>query len=104
MGFVGLIMDGRAGRVDPIVVSAARRGHGVGRGLVSKVADEARRRGLARLTVSPGARDDSALRSLHAAGFDTVATVTLSLDLRGGPGSDEPAGDSILLHGLNFST
>ena len=104
IGFVGLIMDGRAGRVDPIVVSAARRGRGVGRGLVAKVADEASRRGLARLTVSPGARDDAALRSLHAAGFDTVATVTLSLELRGKPATDESAGEPILLHGLRFST
>ncbi|GAA1769860.1 GNAT family N-acetyltransferase [Luedemannella helvata] len=104
VGFVGLIMDGRAGKVDPVVVSAPWRGRGVGRGLLTKVADEAGRRGLARLTVSPGARDDSALRSLHAAGFDMVATVTLSRDLRGGSGADESAGEPILLHGLRFST
>jgi GNAT superfamily N-acetyltransferase len=104
VGFVGLIMDGRAGKVDPIVVNAARRGLGVGHALIAKVADEARKRGLARLTVSPGARDDSALRSLHAAGFGAVTTVTLSMDLRGGPAHDQQASDTILLHGLNFSS
>jgi GNAT superfamily N-acetyltransferase len=83
VGFLGLILDGRAGSVDPVVVASTFRGRGVGRALLGRVADEARRRGLSRLTVSPTARDDAALRSLHAAGFATLTTVTLSLDLRG---------------------
>lgn len=98
VGFLGLILDGRAGSVDPVVVASAFRGRGVGRALMARVADEARRRGLSRLTVSPSARDEAALRSLHAAGFATLATVTLSLDLRGARGGAAPvapAGPSV---------
>jgi hypothetical protein len=61
--------------------------------LLSTVAAEARRRGLSRLSVSPSARDHAALRSLRAAGFGAVSTVTLSLALtRGGRsgGTEEP--------------
>jgi GNAT superfamily N-acetyltransferase len=87
VGFLGLILDGRAGAVDPVVVADAFRGRGVGRAMLARVADEARRRGLAQLTVSPAARDEAALRSLHAAGFATLTSVTLSLDLRGRAGA-----------------
>jgi GNAT superfamily N-acetyltransferase len=90
IGFLGLILDGRAGSVDPVVVATAFRGRGVGRALLTRVADEARRRGLARLSVSPAARDEAALRSLHAAGFTALASVTLSLDLRGGRAGAAP--------------
>jgi len=80
-GFIGLMLDGRTGEVDPVIVTARLRGQGVGRALLAKVADEARRRGLRRLTISPSVRDTSALRALHTAGFGTVATVTLSYDV-----------------------
>ena len=95
VGFLGLILDGRAGSVDPVVVASAFRGRGVGRALMTRVADEARRRGLARLSVSPAARDEAALRSLHAAGFTALASVTLSLDLRGARAGAAPAGPSV---------
>jgi GNAT superfamily N-acetyltransferase len=103
VGFVGLILEGRGGELDPIVVAGDRRGLGIGRALVAKVADEARRRGLARLTVSPSARDGSALHSLHAAGFGALSTVTLSLELRGPRPVDDEGPDEIHLHGLPFT-
>jgi GNAT superfamily N-acetyltransferase len=82
VGFVGVMLDGRAGEVDPIVVTAAMRGRGIGRAMLATVVGEARRRGLTRLTVSPPTRDESALRALHVAGFSTLASVTVSYDLR----------------------
>jgi GNAT superfamily N-acetyltransferase len=93
VGFVGLTLDGRAGAVDPVVVTRRLRGRGIGRALLSTVAAEARRRGLAQLTISPSARDHAALRSLHAAGFGAVSSVTLSYALRGAGrsnGHEEP--------------
>jgi hypothetical protein len=60
VGLVGLIMKGRA------------LGH---------VADEARRRGLAYLTVAPESRNVDAIRSLHAAGYDVLSALQLTLDL-----------------------
>jgi len=93
VGFVGVMLNGRAGEVDPIVVTAAMRGRGIGRAMLATVVAEARRRGLTRLTVSPPTRDESALRALHVAGFSTLASVTVSYDLRERPaGAAEVAG------------
>jgi GNAT superfamily N-acetyltransferase len=106
-GFVGLMLDGRTGEVEPVVVTASMRGQGIGGALLAKVADESRRRGLRRLTVSPPVRDVSALRALHTAGFGTVATVTLAYDVvrepAAGKGSKAPGGESTLdLFDLHF--
>jgi GNAT superfamily N-acetyltransferase len=103
VGFVGLTLDGRSGAIDPVVVTRRLRGRGIGRALLDTVAAEARRRGLAELTVSPSARDHAALRSLHAAGFGSVSSVTLSYPLTrsGRPGGrDEP----LSLHDLRFTS
>ncbi|ASW57268.1 GNAT family N-acetyltransferase [Plantactinospora sp. KBS50] len=99
VGFVGLILDGRAGRVEPVVVAEPLRGAGVGRDLLAHVADQARRRGMRRLTVTPDARNVDALRCLHGAGYDVLSAVQLTLDLAGRP-ADEAA--ELDLHGLRF--
>lgn len=83
VGLVGLIVDGRGGQVEPVVVASEHRGRGIGRALLEHVADQARRRGLARLTVTPEARNVEALRCLHAAGYDVLSAIQLSVDLRG---------------------
>jgi len=101
-GFIGLMLDGRAGEVEPVVVADGMRGRGIGRALLGKVVDEARRRGLRRLTVSPPVRDEAALHSLHAAGFNTVATVTLAYDLGTSAGTSAGRGGSLDLHDLRF--
>lgn len=102
VGFVGLMLDGRAGAVDPVVVTARLRGQGIGRGLLAKVADEARRRGLTRLTVSPIARDVASLRTLHSAGFGSVDTVTLTYPLDQREGKSSETGSTLDLYGLRF--
>jgi GNAT superfamily N-acetyltransferase len=100
VGFVGLMIEGRAGEVNPIVVTAGRRGRGIGRAMLAKVVEEARRRGLAELSVSPPTRDRSALRALHTAGFATIASVTVAYDLRGRRGST--GGSTLDLFDLDF--
>jgi ribosomal protein S18 acetylase RimI-like enzyme len=100
VGMVGLVIDGRAGRVEPIVVDAAHRHRGIGRALLESVADQARRRELRRLTITPPARNTAAIGCFHAAGYRELTSVTLALDTRtGGPGG----GAGIDLHGLRFS-
>ncbi|WP_432983437.1 N-acetyltransferase family protein [Dactylosporangium sp. CA-233914] len=99
VGMVGLLLDGRGGQVEPLVVSSARRGEGVGRALLSHVADQARRRGLGQLSISPSARNVDALRCLHAAGYDALARVTLSMELNRRESVFE---DGIDLHSLRF--
>ncbi len=99
VGFVGLLLDGRRGEVDPVVVTARRRGQGIGRMLLSHVADEARRRSLRELSISPALRNIEAIRCLHAAGFDAAARLQLSLDLTG---QGERWQEGIELHGASF--
>jgi len=83
LGLVGLVLDGRGGAVDPVVVTGRRRGQGIGRALLSHVAEQAKRRGLRELTISPEWRNVEAIHCLHAAGYDALARVTLTLELTG---------------------
>ncbi|BCB80646.1 hypothetical protein GCM10022251_02090 [Phytohabitans flavus] len=101
VGLVGLIMKGRAGEVEPVVVTESRRGQGIGRALLEHVADEARRRGLTSLTISPESRNVDAIRSLHAAGYDVLSALQLTLDL----GRREQVGrQDIDIHELRFKS
>src|SRR5262245_6751624 len=36
-GFIGLMLDGRSGEVDPVVVAQAQRGQGIGHALLDRV-------------------------------------------------------------------
>lgn len=81
IGLAGLILRGRVGEVEPVVIAAHRRGQGVGRALLAHVAEQARTRGMHALTISPAARNIAAIRCLHAAGYDAMSAVELTLDL-----------------------
>ncbi|BBH65389.1 hypothetical protein ACTI_20740 [Actinoplanes sp. OR16] len=81
IGMVGLIMRGRAGEVDPVVVTVTHRHKGVGRILLQHVAAEAKNRSMTSLTISPESRNVDAIRSLHAAGYDVVSSIELTMDL-----------------------
>lgn len=103
VGMVGLILDGQAGEVEPVVVTRAHRGERIGRALLAYVADQARARGLRQLTISPMARNLDAIRCLHAAGYDELTRITLAIDLTsGGDGRDDTEGDGVALHGVTF--
>jgi len=49
--------------------------------LLSHVAEQAKRRGLRELTISPEWRNVEAIHCLHAAGYDTLTNITLALRL-----------------------
>ncbi len=99
VGFVGLVLRGRSGEVEPVAVAATHRGDGVDTALLGRVSDEARKRGLASLTVTPVSRDADAIRGLHGAGYTALSNITLTLDLK-------PRGhqwrDGVDVHGLRF--
>jgi GNAT superfamily N-acetyltransferase len=99
IGFVGLILDGRVGEVAPVVVTAARRGEGIGRALLEYVAGQARKRGLRRLKISPPTRNVEAIRCLHAAGYDVLGSVTLTMELAG---PNHEWRDGVDLHDVRF--
>jgi GNAT superfamily N-acetyltransferase len=100
VGLVGLLLKGRAGEVEPVVVGARHRGQGVGKALLTQVAEEARRRGMKYLTVTPVSRNVSAIQCLHAAGYGVVSGIELTLDL-GRRGHQWR--DGLELHDLRFS-
>jgi GNAT superfamily N-acetyltransferase len=99
VGLIGLIMRDRAGEVAPVVVDPAHRGHGIGRSLLQHVAHEASKRSFLSLTISPESRNVEAIRCLHAAGYDVVSSIQLTLDLERHSHSWH---DSMRLHELQF--
>jgi len=100
IGLVGLLIKGRAGEVEPVVVTASHRHKGVGRKLLRHVAAEARKRNMTALTISPASRNVDAIRSLHAAGYDVVSSIELTLDLDRHPHEWQEEG--LELHELPF--
>ncbi|HEV8570050.1 MAG TPA: GNAT family N-acetyltransferase [Actinoplanes sp.] len=100
IGLVGLVMRGRAGEVDPVVVTASHRHKGVGRKLLQHVANEAKKRNMLSLTISPASRNIEAIRSLHAAGYDVVSSIELTMDL--GREAHDWQQEGLELHELQF--
>jgi GNAT superfamily N-acetyltransferase len=98
VGLVGLILNGRAGEVYPVVVTQRHRGNGVGTALLGHVAEQARKRSMRQLMVVPDSRNITAIKALHGAGYDTLASVRLTLDLTGA----SPESGEIDLHDLRF--
>ncbi len=98
VGFIGLLLAGRTGEVNPVVVTRRHRGQGIGTSLLEHVAEQARRRSLRQLAVVPDSRNVAAIRCLHSAGFDMLAAVRLTLDITA------PRRDTrdVELHGLQF--
>jgi GNAT superfamily N-acetyltransferase len=100
IGLVGLIMRGRGGEVEPVVVTSSHRHKGVGRTLLRHVAAEAKTRNMLSLTISPSSRNVDAIRSLHAAGYDVVSSIELTMDLD--RHAHEWQRDGLELHELQF--
>lgn len=99
VGMIGLLLKGRDGEVEPVVVTRRRRGRGIGTALLAHVAQVARRRGMTQLGVHPLSRNEMAIRCLHQAGYDALSSVTLTLNLDS-RGQDRQEG--LDLHGLHF--
>lgn len=98
IGLVGLILNGRAGEVYPVVVTQRHRSRGVGTALLSHVAEQARQRSLRQLLVMPDSRNKAAIKTLHGAGFDTMTAVRLTMDLTG----NTTGGEDIDLYNMKF--
>jgi len=95
----GAAVRGMSGVVEPVIVTDRVRGQGVGRSLLDHVAAQARQRGMRRLSIAPSPRNGTALHTLHEAGYQRLAAVTLTLNL--GP-ADQSDGEDLELHGLTF--
>jgi GNAT superfamily N-acetyltransferase len=98
IGLIGLILVGRTGEVNPVVVTQRHRSRGVGSALLDHVAGQAKRRGLRQLAIIPDSRNLAAIKTLYGAGFDLLASVRLTMDLTGAIKET----DEMDLHGLRF--
>ncbi len=98
IGLIGLILAGRTGEVNPVVVTQRHRTKGVGTALLQHVAEQARKRALRQLAVVPDSRNVAAIKTLHGAGFDLLAALRLTMDLTG----TVKETDEIDLHDLRF--
>jgi GNAT superfamily N-acetyltransferase len=100
VGLTGLFDHGTSGELEPVVVTATARGHGIGSQLISRVVTEATARGYEYLAIRPVARNVAAVRRFHAAGFRTLGGhIDLTMDLAARR-HDWLHGAS--LHGLDF--
>lgn len=99
VGFTGLLIEGRHGEVEPLVVTEKARDRGIGTLLLDRIAAEADKRGLEYLTIQPVTRNIAGLRCFHDAGYTALSQVTLTKDLRE---RRHEWRDGVQLHGLHF--
>jgi GNAT superfamily N-acetyltransferase len=69
IALTGLLVDGSEGEVEPVIVTSAMRGRGIGKRMVRHVIAQARARGLSHLNIRPVARNLEAMRAFHRCGF-----------------------------------
>lgn len=76
--------------IEPLIVSKAYRGKGIGTNLVETVIAEARRRGLRSLNVSPVARNVNTIQFLYKLGFKNLGHIQLFIDFTDHKWKDGP--------------
>ena len=77
VGLVALIQNGEEAEIEPVVVAAKHRGHGIGRRLLAHAIEEAKRLGVLCLGVKPVARNEEAISFFHDAGFRTLGHIQM---------------------------
>ena len=83
VGLTGLFDRGTGGEVEPVVVAASWRHHGIGRALIQRIVAEASERGFEYLAIRPVARNIAAIQNFYSAGFRTLGGhVDLTMDLK----------------------
>lgn len=96
----GLIVYGEEAEVEPVIVSSAYRGRGIGTVLVRHAASEAKRLQVRFLTIRPGARNEGAFRLFAKLGFDILGHIELLQDLT--QTSDRTWRPGVTVHGIEL--
>jgi GNAT superfamily N-acetyltransferase len=81
VGLIGLMVVNDETEIDPLIVSRARRGKGIGKQLINRAIDEARKRGVRLLNIKPVARNAKTIRFLYKQGFTNLGYIELFIDL-----------------------
>jgi len=80
VGLVGLIIEGSEAEIEPLIVSKAYRGKGVGKKLIENAISEARKTSVRVLCVKPVARNTETIKFLHKQGFKTLGHIEMFMD------------------------
>jgi GNAT superfamily N-acetyltransferase len=104
LGFAGLldtVGDEGVAEIEPVVISTASRGAGIGTKLVQHAISEARTRGFRFLTIRPVLRNEEAFALYVRLGFDHVGSVELFQELS--PESHRKWKSGIIIHDKKLS-
>jgi len=80
VGLIGLIVKGKEAEIEPLIVSKAHRGKGIGKQLIKTVVSEACNMEIRFLNVTPVARNIQAINFLYQQGFKNLGHIELFLD------------------------
>ena len=100
LGFAGLIDtvgEKGAAEIEPVVISSATRGAGIGTRLIQYVVEEAKKQNFRFLTIRPVLRNEEAFNLYVKLGFDHVGSIELFRDLD--PESQRTWKSGITVHG-----
>jgi len=95
VALAGLIVKGKEGEIEPVVVSAEYRSRGIGTMLVRHVIEEAKVAGVGYVSVRPVARNREAMAFFVKLGFDLLGHVQLFQEFSGTDRSQWKSGISI---------
>ena len=73
VGMVGLLLKGRAGEVEPVVVAEHRRGQGIGRALITELLARAHAMGKTQMVAAVDGDNEASLQFHERLGFVEVA-------------------------------
>lgn len=102
VALAGLIVTGREGEIEPVVVSSRYRSRSIGTMLVRHVVEQARCMRVSYLEVRPVARNKEAISFFVKSGFDLLGHIDLFQDFSGTHRSKWKSGVSIHGHELGY--
>ena len=77
VGLTGLIVENDEAEIEPLIVSKAYRGKGIGEKFIEKVVSEVRKTGIKLLCIKPVARNAKTIRFLYKHGFKNLGEIEL---------------------------
>jgi GNAT superfamily N-acetyltransferase len=80
VGLIGLIFKDDETEIEPLIVSKAYRGKGIGKQLIETVVSEAHKKGIKFLNVGPVARNIKTIKWLYKQGFKNLGYIQLFMD------------------------
>ena len=90
IGLIGLVLKGNEAEIEPLIVSEAYRGKGIGKQLLQTAISEARKKRVRILNIEPVARNTKTIQWLHKQGFRNLGYIQLFMDLTSHPWKPGP--------------